>query len=176
MFWQGSLENVPLMLVGNKCDEVDARELSVKEGEEQARQWSSHFMETSAKTNHNVKELFQVSRSAYCAIRFTTKRTYRRVVVIWDSRFRNCWVWTRTVPCRCSRNRRTRQVERPPHRPVPAEAQPRKSKTNAVWCKHVSAYVRPPSLCARQSRRFQVSRLLERMSTCYYSNHDVYNR
>jgi GTPase SAR1 family protein len=49
------------MLVGNKCDETEARELTAKEGEEQARQWSSHFMETSAKTNYNVKELFQVS-------------------------------------------------------------------------------------------------------------------
>ena len=48
------------MLVGNKCDETEARELTAKEGEEQARRWSSHFMETSAKTNHNVKELFQV--------------------------------------------------------------------------------------------------------------------
>lgn len=48
------------MLVGNKCDETEARELTAKEGEEQARKWSSHFMETSAKTNHNVKELFQV--------------------------------------------------------------------------------------------------------------------
>lgn len=59
---QGSLENVPLMLVGNKCDETEARELTVKEGEEQAKKWQSHFMETSAKTNHNVKELFQVGR------------------------------------------------------------------------------------------------------------------
>ena len=58
---QGSLENVPLMLVGNKCDETEARELSTKEGEEQAKRWQSHFMETSAKTNHNVKELFQVN-------------------------------------------------------------------------------------------------------------------
>ncbi|EFX68411.1 hypothetical protein DAPPUDRAFT_63150 [Daphnia pulex] len=56
---KGSMENVPLMLVGNKCDETDARELTAKEGEEQARQWSSHFMETSAKTNYKVKELFQ---------------------------------------------------------------------------------------------------------------------
>ena len=58
---KGSLENVPLMLVGNKCDETESRELTAKEGEEQARRWSSHFMETSAKTNYNVKELFQVS-------------------------------------------------------------------------------------------------------------------
>lgn len=49
------------MLVGNKCDETEARELTTREGEEQAKKWFCHFMETSAKTNHNVKELFQVS-------------------------------------------------------------------------------------------------------------------
>ena len=59
--FQGSLENVPLMLVGNKCDETESRELTTKDGEEQARKWSCHFMETSAKNNYNVKELFQVS-------------------------------------------------------------------------------------------------------------------
>lgn len=56
---KGSLESVPLMLVGNKCDETEARELTTREGEEQAKKWFCHFMETSAKTNHNVKELFQ---------------------------------------------------------------------------------------------------------------------
>lgn len=56
---KGSLENVPLMLVGNKCDETESRELTDVEGQEQAKRWGSHFMETSAKTNHNVKELFQ---------------------------------------------------------------------------------------------------------------------
>ena len=49
------------MLVGNKCDETESRELTDVEGQEQAKRWGSHFMETSAKTNHNVKELFQVS-------------------------------------------------------------------------------------------------------------------
>ena len=49
------------MLVGNKCDETEARELTTREGEEHAKKMSCHFMETSAKTNHNVKELFQVS-------------------------------------------------------------------------------------------------------------------
>ncbi|KAK7065515.1 GTP-binding protein Di-Ras1 [Halocaridina rubra] len=52
------LEN-PLMLVGNKCDESDAREVQTSYGEAQAKAWKCNFMETSAKTNHNVKELFQ---------------------------------------------------------------------------------------------------------------------
>lgn len=58
---KGSLDmpQIPIMLVGNKCDESDNREISTTEGEAEAQQWGCHFMETSAKTNHNVKELFQ---------------------------------------------------------------------------------------------------------------------
>lgn len=54
--------NIPVMLVGNKCDESDElRNVSEMEGKAQATSWSISFMETSAKTNHNVTELFQVS-------------------------------------------------------------------------------------------------------------------
>ncbi|CAG0879546.1 unnamed protein product [Cyprideis torosa] len=54
-----NLDGVPVMLVGNKCDEVDSREVVFSEGEELAKRWECKFMETSAKTNYNVKELFQ---------------------------------------------------------------------------------------------------------------------
>lgn len=53
------LANIPVMLVGNKCDEVENREVQASEGEAEASRWACNFMETSAKTNHNVKELFQ---------------------------------------------------------------------------------------------------------------------
>ncbi|UYV65476.1 RAB3B [Cordylochernes scorpioides] len=53
------MSDVPLMLVGNKCDEADAREVPEATGAELAKSWKCGFMETSAKTNHNVKELFQ---------------------------------------------------------------------------------------------------------------------
>lgn len=57
------------MLVGNKCDEIGARELTVEEGKERARLWSSSFIETSAKANYNVKKLFQVRTLTFtCAI------------------------------------------------------------------------------------------------------------
>uniref|UniRef100_A0A8D8VCQ0 GTP-binding protein Di-Ras2 n=1 Tax=Cacopsylla melanoneura TaxID=428564 RepID=A0A8D8VCQ0_9HEMI len=52
------LASIPIMLVGNKCDETENREVSATEGEAEAKSWGCHFMETSAKTNHNVKELF----------------------------------------------------------------------------------------------------------------------
>lgn len=49
------------MLVGNKCDEsAELREISTVEGQAEASTWGVSFMETSAKTNHNVTELFQV--------------------------------------------------------------------------------------------------------------------
>lgn len=54
------LSHIPIMLVGNKCDEsAELREVSTSEGQNLAQSWSISFMETSAKTNHNVKQLFQ---------------------------------------------------------------------------------------------------------------------
>ncbi|KAB7494839.1 UNVERIFIED_CONTAM: hypothetical protein RMT77_008495 [Armadillidium vulgare] len=53
------LDNIPVMLVGNKCDEQESRQVPTSLGENQAKAWKTNFMETSAKTNHNVKELFQ---------------------------------------------------------------------------------------------------------------------
>lgn len=55
---KGNVDTIPIMLVGNKSDETH-REVETKDGEAQANQWKCAFMETSAKTNHNVTELFQ---------------------------------------------------------------------------------------------------------------------
>ncbi|XP_077099451.1 GTP-binding protein Di-Ras2 [Siphateles boraxobius] len=56
---KGDIENIPIMLVGNKNDELNSREVESGDGEATAKRWKCAFMETSAKTNHNVKELFQ---------------------------------------------------------------------------------------------------------------------
>ena len=54
------LDSIPVMLVGNKCDETASqREVTPAEGQTLAKSWKCGFMETSAKTDHNVKELFQ---------------------------------------------------------------------------------------------------------------------
>ena len=50
---KGSVEGIPVMLVGNKSDETQ-REVQTEDGEAQAQVWKCAFMETSAKTNHNV--------------------------------------------------------------------------------------------------------------------------
>ncbi|XP_006012715.1 GTP-binding protein Di-Ras2 [Latimeria chalumnae] len=56
---KGDVECIPIMLVGNKSDESQNREVDSSEGDSMAKKWKCAFMETSAKTNHNVKELFQ---------------------------------------------------------------------------------------------------------------------
>ncbi|KAF6093306.1 DIRAS family GTPase 1 [Phyllostomus discolor] len=55
---KGSVEDIPVMLVGNKCDETQ-REVDTREAQAVAQEWKCAFMETSAKMNYNVKELFQ---------------------------------------------------------------------------------------------------------------------
>ncbi|NXU95543.1 DIRA2 protein, partial [Xiphorhynchus elegans] len=56
---KGDIESIPIMLVGNKNDENQNREVESSEGEAMAKKWKCAFMETSAKMNYNVKELFQ---------------------------------------------------------------------------------------------------------------------
>jgi len=46
------------ILVGNKCD-IDRREISSEEGDRLAKKYNMHFIETSAKTGHNVYEAFE---------------------------------------------------------------------------------------------------------------------
>ena len=46
------------VLVGNKCDKTYEREVSREEGQALARSFGCDFLETSAKTSHNVERLF----------------------------------------------------------------------------------------------------------------------
>lgn len=70
-FWIAELQkknsnSKVLMLVGNKIDLEDGREVSFREGEEKANEIGCPFMETSAKTNTNIKECFEkASRILY---------------------------------------------------------------------------------------------------------------
>ena len=51
-------ENIPFLLVGNKADLEDRRVVSEESAREQADQWRVRYVETSAKTRHNVNEVF----------------------------------------------------------------------------------------------------------------------
>lgn len=51
--------DVIIVLVGNKTDLNDKREVTTSEGEEEAKKNNLMFIETSAKLGHNVKTLFR---------------------------------------------------------------------------------------------------------------------
>lgn len=48
-----------IVLVGNKTDLNDKREVTTQQGEEEAKKHNLMFIETSAKVGHNVKALFK---------------------------------------------------------------------------------------------------------------------
>ncbi|PAA85765.1 hypothetical protein BOX15_Mlig023552g2 [Macrostomum lignano] len=51
-------DNVPIIVVGNKCDLEDERTVGKERGHSLARQWNCAFLETSAKAKLNVQEVF----------------------------------------------------------------------------------------------------------------------
>ncbi|XP_039185026.1 GTP-binding protein Di-Ras3 [Crotalus tigris] len=55
---KGDVQKVPIILVGNKSDDPQ-RKVDTGEGEVLATKWKCSFMETSAKMNYNVQELFE---------------------------------------------------------------------------------------------------------------------
>ncbi|KAF2074936.1 hypothetical protein CYY_003769 [Polysphondylium violaceum] len=56
--------NVVIMLVGNKTDLADKRQVSMEEGEAKAKEYDIMFTETSAKAGFNIKALFRKVASA----------------------------------------------------------------------------------------------------------------
>lgn len=51
--------DVIIMLVGNKTDLQDKRQVSTEDGEKKAKELNVMFIETSAKSGFNVKQLFR---------------------------------------------------------------------------------------------------------------------
>ena len=50
-------ENIPFLLVGNKCDLNDKRKVPLAECQSRAQQWGVPYVETSAKTRENVDKV-----------------------------------------------------------------------------------------------------------------------
>ena len=50
-------ETIPLLLVGNKCDLESRRRVADAEAGARASQWGVPYVETSAKTRHNVDKV-----------------------------------------------------------------------------------------------------------------------
>ncbi|XP_016064240.1 PREDICTED: GTP-binding protein Di-Ras3 [Miniopterus natalensis] len=55
-----NLGKYPIVLVGNKCDDIRRRELSATDAVAFAMEWNCTYLETSAKMDINVQELFHV--------------------------------------------------------------------------------------------------------------------
>ena len=49
----------PILLIGNKQDLENERQVTYSEAKQQAEAWGIEYMETSAKTNFNCKEAFE---------------------------------------------------------------------------------------------------------------------
>ncbi|KAH8924514.1 hypothetical protein BT69DRAFT_1308137 [Atractiella rhizophila] len=52
-------DSFPMILVGNKCDLNQARQVSPEQGQELAKKLHCPFIETSAKTSENVNRIFE---------------------------------------------------------------------------------------------------------------------
>jgi Ras-related protein Rap-1A len=52
------MDEVPMILVGNKCDLEDERVVGKDQGHNLAKNWNCTFLETSAKSKINVTEIF----------------------------------------------------------------------------------------------------------------------
>jgi len=62
------------MLVGNKTDLSDKRQVSTEEGERKAKELNVMFIETSAKAGYNVKQLFRRVAAALPGMEQTEKK------------------------------------------------------------------------------------------------------
>jgi len=51
--------DIPLVLVGNKCDKKEERQVSTADGKAVAKQWNCYFLETSAKQAINIDRTFE---------------------------------------------------------------------------------------------------------------------
>ena len=63
--WRNELVNscnkeITIMLIGNKCDLEDSREISKEQGEEKAKSFGFSFLETSAYSGENLEKGFEM--------------------------------------------------------------------------------------------------------------------
>lgn len=56
----GTTDDIPIVLVGNKCDLDSERQVSLQQGKNVAQEWGCPFIETSAKKNEHVDEVFSL--------------------------------------------------------------------------------------------------------------------
>ena len=53
-------DNIPIIIIGTKCDLKDDREITVEEGELKAKEYGADFIETSALSGENILKAFEI--------------------------------------------------------------------------------------------------------------------
>ncbi|XP_043928147.1 ras-related protein Rab-6A [Protopterus annectens] len=74
--------DVIIMLVGNKTDLADKRQVSIEEGERKAKELNVMFIETSAKAGYNVKQLFRRVAAALPGMESTQEKNREDMIDI----------------------------------------------------------------------------------------------
>ncbi|XP_019726771.1 ras-related protein Rab-41 isoform X3 [Hippocampus comes] len=74
--------DVIIMLVGNKTDLADKRQITTEEGEHRAKELNVMFIETSAKTGYNVKQLFRRVAAALPGMDSTAEKSKEDMIDI----------------------------------------------------------------------------------------------
>ncbi|XP_039944868.1 ras-related protein Rab-41 isoform X3 [Hirundo rustica] len=74
--------DVIIMLVGNKTDLADKRQITTEEGEQRAKELNVMFIETSAKTGYNVKQLFRRVAAALPGMDGTSEKSKEDMIDI----------------------------------------------------------------------------------------------
>ncbi len=60
ILWNNFSKFNSYILVGNKTDLADRRQVSTEDGEQKAKEFNVMFIETSAKAGYNVKQVWSV--------------------------------------------------------------------------------------------------------------------
>lgn len=58
IIYRNASKNVYKILIGNKCDLEDKRQVTYEQGQEMAEQYGMKYIETSAKSAYHVEEAF----------------------------------------------------------------------------------------------------------------------
>ncbi|KAG9478951.1 hypothetical protein GDO78_012558 [Eleutherodactylus coqui] len=87
-------EEVEVVLLGNKCDREDEREVSKERGEKLAWEYGIPFFETSARENINIENAFHMLSEAIYAKR-SSVLIHQNVVILGESKKSSscvsCW-------------------------------------------------------------------------------------
>ncbi|RLW02529.1 hypothetical protein DV515_00007199 [Chloebia gouldiae] len=83
--------DVIIMLVGNKTDLADKRQITTEEGEQRAKELNVMFIETSAKTGYNVKQLFRRVAAALPGMDSTPEKSKEDSILVFPRNWAIIW-------------------------------------------------------------------------------------